>query len=94
VLVDMALASEEQIAQAVARQLDLPFVDLRRFDVQPDLVRLLSELQARRFSAIVLEDRGDSYLVGVVDPTDLRSHDGSRRCSSATSTSRQSPTNS
>ena len=76
VLVDMALASEEQIAQAVARQLDLPFVDLRRFDVQPDTVRMLSELQARRFSAIVLEDRGDSYLVGVVDPTDLRSHDG------------------
>jgi MSHA biogenesis protein MshE len=75
VLVDMQLASEEQIAQAVARQLGLTFVDLRRFDVQPDLVRRLSELQARRFSAVVLEDHGDSYLVGVVDPTDLRSFD-------------------
>src|SRR5437763_147580 len=75
VLVDMEFASEEQIAQAIARQLDLPYVDLRRFDVQPDTVRLLSELQARRFSAVVLEDRGDSYLVGVVDPTDLRSQD-------------------
>src|SRR5438094_2900008 len=74
-LVEMELASEEQIAQAIARQLNLPYVDLRRFDVQPDIVRRLSELQARRFNAVVLEDRGDSYLVGVVDPTDLRSQD-------------------
>lgn len=74
-LVDMGVASEEQVAQGIARQLDLPYVDLRRFDVQPEIVRRLSELQARRFSAVVLEDRGDSYLVGVVDPTDLRSQD-------------------
>jgi len=74
-LVDMNLASEEQIAQALARQLNLPFADLRRSDVHPEVVRRLSELQARRFSAVVLEDRGDSYLVGVVDPTDLRSQD-------------------
>jgi MSHA biogenesis protein MshE len=74
-LVDLNLASEEQIAQALGRQLNLPFVDLRRFDVQPDTVRLLSETQARRFSAVVLEDHGDSCLVGVVDPTDLRSQD-------------------
>jgi MSHA biogenesis protein MshE len=76
VLVDMALVSEEQVAQAVAQQLGLPFVDLRRFDVQPEVVRLLSEMQARRYSAVVLEDRGDSVLVGVVDPMDLRAQDG------------------
>jgi len=74
-LVDMGVTSEEQVAQAIARQLGLPYVDLRRFDVQPEIVRRLSELEARRFSAVVLEERGDSYLVGVVDPTDLRSQD-------------------
>ena len=74
-LVELDLASEEQIAQAIARQLNLPFVDLRRFDVQPEVVRQLGESMARRFGAVVLEDRGASCLVGVVDPTDLRSHD-------------------
>ena len=59
-LVEMELASEEQIAQAIARQLNLPYVDLRRFDVHPEVVRLLCELQARRFSAVVLEDRGET----------------------------------
>ena len=75
-LVAADLVSEEQVATAIARQQGLQFVDLRRFDVHPDTVRLLSELQARRFNAIVLEERGDAYLVGVVDPTDLRSQDG------------------
>ncbi len=75
VLVDLEYASEEQIAQAVARQMSLPYVDLRRFDVQPEVVLQLTEQQARRFGAVVLENRGDSYLVGVVDPTDLRSQD-------------------
>jgi MSHA biogenesis protein MshE len=78
-LVDMKLASEENIAQAIARQLNLPFVDLRRTDVNPDTVRLLTELDARRCNALVLEDRGDAYLVGVVDPTDLRSQDALAR---------------
>ncbi len=76
VLVDLAMVSEEQVAQGVAEQAGLPFVDLRRFDVQPEVVRLLSELHARRYSAVVLEDRGDSLLVGVVDPMDLRAQDG------------------
>ena len=76
VLVTLDMASEEQIGQAIARQLHLPFVDLRRFDVVPDVVRLLSEQHARRFGAVVLEQRGaDACLVGVVDPTDLRAQD-------------------
>src|SRR5215471_1555670 len=64
-LLQMDLASEEQVAQALARQLNVPFMDLRRVDVHPEIVRQLSEQQARRFSALVLEDRGDSYLVGL-----------------------------
>ncbi|MBV8125993.1 MAG: type II/IV secretion system protein, partial [Paucibacter sp.] len=75
VLVDAGYVSEEQIAQAIAKQLEIPFVDLRRFDVQPDTVKHLNELQARRFHAVILEERVDSYFVGLVDPTDLRSQD-------------------
>jgi MSHA biogenesis protein MshE len=75
VLVDTGEVTEEQIARAVAKQLDVPYVDLRRFDIDPATVRLLSEVQTRRFRAIVLEDKGDAYLVGLVDPTDLRAQD-------------------
>ena len=74
-LIEADLVSEEQVSQAIARQLNLQFVDLRRFDVHPETVRLLPEVLARRFNAVVLEERGNTLLVGVVDPTDLRSQD-------------------
>ena len=75
VLVDNNYVTEEQIANAIAHQLGIACIDLRRFEVQPQTVQLLTELQARRFHALVLEDRGDTCLVGVVDPSDLRSQD-------------------
>ena len=75
VLVENGFVTEEQLAKALATQLGVPYVDLRRFDVNPEVVRNLSEMQARRFRALVLEDRRDTYLVGVVDPSDLRTQD-------------------
>jgi MSHA biogenesis protein MshE len=75
VLVENGFVSEEQIAKALAVQLKVPFIDLRRFEVNFAVVRGLTEMQARRFRGVVLEDRGDSYLVGLVDPFDLRAQD-------------------
>ena len=75
VLVDNNYITEEQMARTIAAQLEVPFIDLRRYDVVPEIVRVLTESQARRFHAIVLENRGDSYLVGLVDPSNLRAQD-------------------
>ena len=75
VLVENDYVSEEQIARTIAAQQGIPFIDLRRYDVVPNTVHILTELQARRFQAIVLEDRGDVYLVGLADPSNLRAQD-------------------
>ena len=75
VLVENNYISEEQLARVIADQQGLTFVDLRRFEVVPEVVLVLTEVQARRFKAIVLEDRGDSYLVGLADPSNLRAQD-------------------
>ncbi|MBK6636829.1 MAG: type II/IV secretion system protein [Rhodocyclaceae bacterium] len=75
VLIENNFITEEQMARVVGEQSGLPFVDLRRFEVNPDVVRVLNEMQARRFKALVLEDRGDSYLVGFSDPSNLRAQD-------------------
>ena len=63
------------MARVVAEQQGFPFVDLRRFDVVPEVVNVLTEVQARRFKALILEDRNDSYLVGLADPSNLRAQD-------------------
>ncbi|MBE7939295.1 MULTISPECIES: GspE/PulE family protein [Ramlibacter] len=67
--------SDAAAAQAAAAKLNAPFIDLRRHDFLPQTVKLLSEAQARRFKALVLEDKGDTFLVGFVDPWDLRAQD-------------------
>ena len=75
VIVDLGYVTETQISEAFARQLNIPFIDLSKFNVKAELINKLSEAQARRFRCCVLEDKGSSYLIGMVDPTDLFAYD-------------------
>jgi MSHA biogenesis protein MshE len=75
VLVELGFVSDDQICEAIARQLNISFVNLKLFNISQDVVRRLPETQARRFRAIVLEERGGKFLVGMSDPTDLFAFD-------------------
>lgn len=75
IFIDSGFVTEEAMSQALARQLDIPFINLRSFDLKPDVVQRLPEAQARRFRAIVLEDRDTAFLVGMADPSDLLAYD-------------------
>lgn len=71
ILIEANLITEEALAHVLARQLRAPFVNLKTFPLKTELVRLLPETPARRFRALVLEDRGDTLLVAMADPLDL-----------------------
>ncbi|MDP3583630.1 MAG: ATPase, T2SS/T4P/T4SS family [Thiobacillus sp.] len=75
IIVESGLAGENDIAQALARQLSLPFIDLRKFSPEASVLQLLPEAQARRFRAIPLARRDGSIFVGMADPTDLSAYD-------------------
>ncbi|MGV3743292.1 MAG: GspE/PulE family protein, partial [Burkholderiaceae bacterium] len=75
IFVENAFVTEEQISGALARQLNIPYINLKFFNVNPGLVRLLPESQARRYRAVVLEDKNGSLTVGMADPTDLYAYD-------------------
>ncbi|NRR31864.1 Flp pilus assembly complex ATPase component TadA [Oxalobacteraceae bacterium] len=75
VFIENGYVTEEQIAGALARQLNIPYLNLKFYNINPELVRLLPETQARRFRALVLEDRRGALLVGMSDPTDLFAYD-------------------
>lgn len=53
----------------------MPMLDLQRFDIDTELARLLPEAQARRHLALLLRDQGDSLLLGLADPNNLRAQD-------------------
>ncbi|MDQ5848436.1 MAG: GspE/PulE family protein [Pseudomonadota bacterium] len=75
VLSDLGFATEDKIAQALARQLNLRYVDLRQHNFTSKVVMKLPETAARRFRAVVLEDRGGAMSVAMADPTDLIAFD-------------------
>ena len=75
VIVDGGFLSEEQVSEALARQLGIPFVNLKTFEANAEVVKLLPEAQARRFRAVALDLSGDRVRVGMVDPTDLFAYD-------------------
>ncbi|HEX7971178.1 MAG TPA: hypothetical protein VF501_03050 [Thiobacillus sp.] len=75
IIVESGLAGENDIAQALARQLTIPFVDLRKFSPDASILQLLPETQARRFRAIPLARRDGDIFVGMADPTDLFAYD-------------------
>lgn len=76
VFVESGYVTEEGISQALARQLRIPYIDLKNFTPKPELIKLLPEAPARRFRALVLDQLSDGRLqVGMSDPTDLQAYD-------------------
>lgn len=75
VLVDNGFVTEEKISEALAKQLNIPYINLKYYNINAEQVRKLPENQARRFRSIVLEDRNGVLLVGMADPTDLFAFD-------------------
>ncbi len=70
-IVAMNFVSETDLLTLLSQQLGIPFVDVRHYQHNPDVVKKLPETHARRFRSIVLEDTGDDYVLGMADPTDL-----------------------
>ncbi|MBN2644962.1 MAG: Flp pilus assembly complex ATPase component TadA [Desulfuromonadaceae bacterium] len=70
-LVDMGLISEDDLLAFLSRQLGIPFVDLRHFQFDPELVKIVPETLARRFRVLALTREADGVLIGMADPTDI-----------------------
>jgi len=76
VFIENGYVTEEQISEALAKQLNIPHINLKYYNVNPEAVGFLPETQARRFRAIVLEQRSNNnLLVGMADPSDLFAYD-------------------
>jgi len=75
VLIENGYIAEEKFLDFLSRQLDVPYIDLKQYQYQKDVVNLLPETLARRYRAIVLADRKTGLLVGMADPSDIFAYD-------------------
>ena len=74
-LIDKKLAPTEAVAQALAQEFALPFLDLRTFDLTQAPVSLVKEEWYQTHDALPLYQRGNRLFLAVSDPTNTRAVD-------------------
>lgn len=75
VLVDMGLVPENRLLKTLSEHLQIPFIELRQFQLNNDVMLRLEEAIARRFRCLLLADNTDGLLLAMADPLDLMAID-------------------
>lgn len=70
-LVTLGYISEEEIAQALSRQLGYPYIDLDQFEVYPDVINLIPMETAKKFIIMPIHRIRSFLTLAMADPTDL-----------------------
>ncbi|NQZ88431.1 MAG: Flp pilus assembly complex ATPase component TadA [Colwellia sp.] len=70
-LIELGHIGERQLQEFLAQQLNVPFLDISQRRIPSEVALLLPEVHARRLRALIIEDQGDSVLLGMSDPADL-----------------------
>jgi MSHA biogenesis protein MshE len=79
ILIEDRITDESTIAEALAQQMKVPYVDLTLDKVSPRIARLLTETQARKFRALPIDEVRGVVRIGMADPTDLSAFDEVQR---------------
>ena len=75
VLIENNYVEETKFLDFLSRQLQIPYIDLKHFKFDKQTVQTIPETLARRFRALVLDNKGDDILIGMSDPTDIFAYD-------------------
>jgi len=74
-LIESGYLTEDQLLGILAEQLNIEFIDIRSYSINPETIKRIPEVQARRFRVIVLAEEPDHVLIGMADPTNIFAYD-------------------
>ena len=74
-LIENGYIKEDDMLQVLSEQLKVPFIDLMRYDFKSEIIKLIPEIQARRFRALALAEDNNGIMVGMADPTNIFAYD-------------------
>ncbi|MGI9328050.1 MAG: GspE/PulE family protein [Pseudomonadales bacterium] len=75
IIVDRGYLDEERFLHFLSQQFEIPYYNLKEFSLNQELVSHLPETYARRYRALVLEEKNGELVVGMVDPMDIFAYD-------------------
>lgn len=67
----LGFISEVDITKAFAGQLEIPFIDLTGYLIDPEVIKLVPETTAKKFKAVPLFKIADSLTIAMADPEDI-----------------------
>jgi type IV pilus assembly protein PilB len=76
VLVKAGFIKEEELLAFLGRQFSLPVVDLSKYEINPEVVRLLPEDMVQKHLALPINRVGAKMIVAVSDPSSMAIVDG------------------
>ena len=71
VLIDMHIVTERDITEILSKQLNVPFIDLSNYIVDPAIAKLVPEHISERHQLIPINKVGNKLTVAMVDPLNI-----------------------
>jgi type IV pilus assembly protein PilB len=71
VLVDMGLATEWEMAAAIGKQLNVPFITLSHYDIDRQVIESIPEEIVRKYKIVPVDKTGDTLTVALSDPSNI-----------------------
>ena len=68
ILVSLGFTTEEAVAQAVTAQYGFPYLPLKNYAIDPELLRIVPENVARQYCLVPVDHIGDTLTIAMADP--------------------------
>ena len=71
ILISLGYINEEELAKSLGKHLGIPTVDAQEYDIDPEVIKLIPEGIARKYTLIPLEKKDNVLKVAMVDPLNI-----------------------
>ncbi|MBX7244730.1 MAG: type IV-A pilus assembly ATPase PilB [Candidatus Sumerlaeaceae bacterium] len=71
ILIDNGYASEWDLANALGRQLNVPFMTLSHYEIDPEILSSIPEDIVRKYQIVPVDKAGDTLTVALSDPSNI-----------------------
>ncbi len=72
VVLKKKFVSEDNLNKLKAYVLGIPYVDLKKSEIDPEVLKIIPEPVAKQYNAVAFDKQGDQLKVAMLDPNDLQ----------------------
>ncbi|MCL5269301.1 MAG: Flp pilus assembly complex ATPase component TadA [bacterium] len=70
-LIDMGKASEWEVAATLGKQLNVPFITLSHYEIDPEVLESIPEELVHKYRIVPVDKTGDTLTIALADPSNI-----------------------